>query len=193
MQEADPLEGQGTDGHLVRTALGALLAIEGAGPEGLVDGLRRPLDEGLAHEGRALPTPMHPAFLATALRHWRDARVVIYVCQFLELATLEWVTFPRTVGSGTIVVVVTRSAHASGLGWQASLLAHAAIFVAAILLAVLVFFCYAYAPRLKRVLPVHAISGVQRLISFILLCIGAQIAWDGLATLLRSLQTLPLH
>lgn len=63
--------------------------------------------------------------------------------------------------------------------------------VAAMLLAVLVFFSYAYAPRLNRMLPVHAISGVQRLISFILLCIGAQIAWGGLATLLRSLQTLP--
>ena len=88
-------------------------------------------------------------------------------------------TFPLTVGPGVIVVVVTLSAHASGHGWQASLLTHAAIFVAAILLAVLVFFSYAYAPRLNRMLPVHAISGVQRLISFILLCIGAQIAWEG--------------
>ncbi len=102
-------------------------------------------------------------------------------------------TFPLTVGPGVIVVVLTLSAHASGPDWQASLLAHIAIFVAAMLLAVLVFFSYAYAPRLNRMLPVHAISGVQRLISFILLCIGAQIAWGGLATLLGSLQTLPPH
>lgn len=102
-------------------------------------------------------------------------------------------TFPLTVGPGVIVVVLTLSAHAAGPDWQASLLAHAAIFVAAMLLAVLVFFSYAYAPRLNRILPVHAISGVQRLISFILLCIGAQIAWGGLATLLDSLHTIPPH
>lgn len=96
-------------------------------------------------------------------------------------------TFPLTVGPGVIVVVLTLSAHASGHGWQATLLDHLAIFVAALLLAVLVFLGYAYAPRLNRMIPAHAASGVQRLISFILLCIGAQIAWDGLATLLRSL------
>lgn len=96
-------------------------------------------------------------------------------------------TFPLTVGPGVIVVVLTLSAHASGHGWQARVLAHAAIFVAAMLLAVLVYLCYAYAPRLERMIPQHAARGVQRLISFILLCIGVQIAWGGLATLLRQL------
>ena len=96
-------------------------------------------------------------------------------------------TFPLTIGPGVIVVVLTLSAHASGHGWQASALAHAAIFVAATLLAVLVYLSYAYAPQLKRMIPEHAASGVQRLVSFILLCIGVQIAWGGLATLLRSL------
>jgi len=72
MQDADPIEGERTDGHLMRAAFGAMLAIEGAGPEGLVDGLRGPLHEGLTDEGRALPTPVHPRLLATALRHRRD-------------------------------------------------------------------------------------------------------------------------
>lgn len=96
-------------------------------------------------------------------------------------------TFPVTVGPGVIVVVLTLSARAAGHGWQAGLLTHAAILVAVLLLAVLVYLCYAYAPRINRILPVHAARGVQRLISFILLCIGAQIAWGGLATLLQSL------
>lgn len=96
-------------------------------------------------------------------------------------------TFPVTVGPGVIVVVLTLSADAAGPDWEATFLSHLAIFVAAMLLAVLVFLSYAYAPRLQRMIPAHVASGVQRLISFILLCIGAQIAWGGIATLLRSL------
>ncbi|MFI5235905.1 MAG: MarC family protein [Gemmatimonadales bacterium] len=96
-------------------------------------------------------------------------------------------TFPVTVGPGVIVVVLTLSADASGKEWETTLVSHLAIFFAAMLLAVLVFLSYAYAPRLQRMIPSHVASGVQRLISFILLCIGAQIAWGGIATLLRSL------
>lgn len=96
-------------------------------------------------------------------------------------------TFPLTVGPGVIVVVLTLSAHASGRGWEATVLAHVAIFAAAIVLAILVFVSYAYAPRLSKMISRLAINGVQRLISFILLCIGAQIAWGGVASLLRSL------
>ncbi|MGH7591132.1 MAG: MarC family protein, partial [Gemmatimonadales bacterium] len=96
-------------------------------------------------------------------------------------------TFPVTVGPGVIVVVLTLSADASGKEWEATMLAHLAIFVAVILLTVLQFLSYAYAPRLQRMIPTHVASGVQRLVSFILLCIGAQIAWGGVATLLRSL------
>jgi multiple antibiotic resistance protein len=96
-------------------------------------------------------------------------------------------TFPLTVGPGTIVVVLTLSANASGHSWTDILLAHVSIFVASALLAVLVFLSYGYAPVLARKIPEHAFNGVQRLISFILLCIGVQIAWGGLDTLLRSL------
>lgn len=95
-------------------------------------------------------------------------------------------TFPLTAGPGVIVVVLTLSAHAFGHGWKDALMAHIAIFVAAILLALLVFVSYAYAPKLERLIPEHAVNGIQRLISFILLCIGVQIAWGGLATLLGT-------
>lgn len=97
-------------------------------------------------------------------------------------------TFPLTVGPGVIVVVLTLGTHASGQEWEVNLLTHLAIFLATVLLAVVVFLSYAYAPKLKRMVPVHAMAGVQRLISFILLCIGTQIAWGGLAALLHSMQ-----
>ena len=100
-------------------------------------------------------------------------------------------TFPLTVGPGTIVVVLTLSAQATRPGWQATLLAHAGILLAAALLAALVYVCYRYAPKLGRMLPRSAFNGVQQLISFILLCIGAQIAWGGVSALLASLPAHP--
>jgi multiple antibiotic resistance protein len=100
-------------------------------------------------------------------------------------------TFPLTVGPGTIVVVLTLSAQATRPGWQATLLAHAGILLASALLAALVYVCYRYAPKLGRMLPRSAFNGVQQLVSFILLCIGAQIAWGGVSALLASLPAHP--
>ena len=76
-----------------------------------------------------------------------------------------------------IVVIVTLSAHASNGEWKQRVLAHGAMFFAAALIAVLVYYCYAYAPRLSRLIPQSAANGIQRLVSFILLCIGVQLAW----------------
>lgn len=96
-------------------------------------------------------------------------------------------TFPLTVGPGVIVVILTLSASAASHSWTEALLAHVSIFLASMLVALLVYLCYAYAPKLAGKIPGHAFSGIQRLISFILLCIGVQIAWGGMDTLLRSL------
>jgi multiple antibiotic resistance protein len=95
-------------------------------------------------------------------------------------------TFPLTVGPGVMVVVLTLSAHAARPTWQGTLLAHAGILVASGLLAILVYLCYGNAPRLQRLLPPSVSAGVLRLMSFVLLCIGAQIAWEGLDLLLKS-------
>ena len=96
-------------------------------------------------------------------------------------------TFPLTVGPGAMVVIITLSARASNDEWKQRMLAHGAIFLAAALLAVLVYYCYAYAPRLSRLIPQNAAAGIQRLVSFILLCIGVQIAWGGVDALLGTL------
>ena len=96
-------------------------------------------------------------------------------------------TFPITVGPGAMVVIITLSARATKDEWNERLLAHGAIFIAATLLAVLVYFCYAYAPRLSKWIPQNAADGIQRLVSFILLCIGVQIAWGGVNALLGTL------
>ena len=77
-EDADPFEGQGAHGRLVRLAFVALLLVIDLRPEGMPGGFRRPLDERLAQERRALEAPVHPGFLATAFRDRGDT------CIFLE-------------------------------------------------------------------------------------------------------------
>lgn len=95
-------------------------------------------------------------------------------------------TFPLTVGPGVMVVLITLSAHASRPTLGATLVTHVGILLGAALQTALVYVCYRFAPRLGARLSASAISGIQQIMAFILLCIGGQIAWGGLATLLQE-------
>src|SRR6202051_2518900 len=88
VHDPDPLERQGPHGNLVRTTLRALLPVVGAGPERLVDRLARPFHKGLTQELRALPAPVHPALLATALSHWGNAGVLLHFIRPVEAVAL---------------------------------------------------------------------------------------------------------
>ncbi|HUJ09016.1 MAG TPA: MarC family protein [Verrucomicrobiae bacterium] len=94
-------------------------------------------------------------------------------------------TLPLTVGPGSISVAVTLGANATrhyGI--------HITIITAALLgtglIALSVYFCYGFAERLARMLGETATSIIIRLSSFLLLCIGVQIVWNGLGALLSS-------
>jgi len=94
-------------------------------------------------------------------------------------------TFPVTIGPGCIVVMLTLSAHASVKGMSEGLLSHSAILLAIIALSILVFFCYAYAPKITRRISPQTAHGILRIIAFFLLCIGVQICWNGVYSLIR--------
>jgi multiple antibiotic resistance protein len=96
-------------------------------------------------------------------------------------------TFPVTAGPGCIVIMLTLSAHASTHGLTSNLLAHLGILIAVIILCVLVYFAYAYAPLITRKISPQTAQGVVRVIAFLLLCIGVQIAWNGTSTLVLTL------
>lgn len=96
-------------------------------------------------------------------------------------------TFPLTFGPGAIVVLLTLSAHATRSTTEATLIAHLGIMLGAALQAILVYVCYRFAPLLGEKLSASAINGMQQLMAFILLCIGGQIAWGGVAVLLRDI------
>lgn len=96
--------------------------------------------------------------------------------------------FPITAGPGCLVVMLTLSAHTmEGNSLAETVLARAGLFVAVILLSVLVYVCYAYAPQIAGKISPATTHGILRVIAFILLCIGVQIAWNGLESLLKPL------
>jgi multiple antibiotic resistance protein len=95
-------------------------------------------------------------------------------------------TFPVTSGPGTLVTMLTLSAQASRHGLEGNLLQHVGLFAAVVVLSVGVFVCYAYAPKITRKISQSTAHGILRVIAFILLCIGVQIAWNGVSELLRG-------
>jgi multiple antibiotic resistance protein len=95
-------------------------------------------------------------------------------------------TFPITAGPGCIVVMLTLAAQTPQRPISENLIAHAGLLIAIILLCVSIYFCYAYAPRIAHTISPSTAHGILRVIAFILLCIGVQIAWNGLVPLLAS-------
>jgi multiple antibiotic resistance protein len=94
-------------------------------------------------------------------------------------------TFPVTVDPGCIVVMLTLSAHASVKTLRDNVLSHAGILVAVIALSLIVYLSYAYAPKITQRISPQTAHGLLRIIAFVLLCIGVQISWNGIHSLIR--------
>jgi multiple antibiotic resistance protein len=95
-------------------------------------------------------------------------------------------TFPITAGPGCIVVMLTLAAQTPQRPIKENLLAHAGLLIAILVLCTTVYFSYAYAPRLANRISPSTAHGILRVIAFLLLCIGVQIAWNGLRPLLAK-------
>jgi multiple antibiotic resistance protein len=95
-------------------------------------------------------------------------------------------TLPLTVGPGSISVAITLGANEPHhLG--ANLLAIFAALIGSLLVALSIYICYGFADRLAAIVGESGMSIILRLSSFLLVCIGVQILWNGVNTLLRSL------
>jgi multiple antibiotic resistance protein len=100
-------------------------------------------------------------------------------------------TFPLTAGPGCVVVTLTLAAHAEQPTSVPSIFSQLGLFLAIVVLCLMVYFAYGYAPALARKVSPQTIHGILRIISFILLAIGVQIFWRGAETLLQ--QALHIH
>lgn len=93
-------------------------------------------------------------------------------------------TFPVTAGPGVLVVMLTLSAHASKGTFVEIIFAHLGVLSGMVLMCVAVLVAYAYAPKITAKISPSTAHGVLRVIAFVLLCIGVQIAWNGLNSLM---------
>ena len=94
-------------------------------------------------------------------------------------------TLPLTVGPGSISVAITLGAnapHHQGINLLGILIA----IIGSALLAVSIFLCYGFAHRLAGALGATGMTVIMQLTSFLLVCIGVQILWNGVSALLRT-------
>jgi multiple antibiotic resistance protein len=95
-------------------------------------------------------------------------------------------TLPLTVGPGSISMAITLGANEPRhLG--PNLLALLGAVIASALVALSVYLCYGFADRLAAIIGETGMSIMLRLSSFLLVCIGVQILWNGVKALLLSL------
>jgi multiple antibiotic resistance protein len=95
-------------------------------------------------------------------------------------------TLPLTVGPGSISIAITLGANEPRhLG--ANLLAILSAAIGTALIAVTIYLCYGYAARLAAAVGPTGMNVILRLSSFLLVCIGVQIFWNGLSALIKTL------
>lgn len=94
-------------------------------------------------------------------------------------------TLPLTVGPGSISVAITVGAdRPEGSEWRWPLIA--GMLLGSAIIAASIYLSYRFAERIGRTLGDSAMNILIRLSSFILVCIGVQILWNGLSALLRT-------
>jgi multiple antibiotic resistance protein len=112
-----------------------------------------------------------------------EARQTGYVSQaFYPL------TMPLTTGPGTIAVLISLGLSRSGYSANSiDLRFIVASLLAALVIALTIYVCFAYSDRVERVLRRGGIDIVVRLSAFILFCIGIEIIWSGASDLIGSI------
>ncbi len=98
-------------------------------------------------------------------------------------------TLPLTVGPGSISVAITLGANEPHQEHTIVISMIGAV-IGAVLIAASVYLCYAFSDRLAQVIGETSMSVIMRLSSFLLLCIGTQIIWNGLSAMLKTLPIL---
>src|SRR5215472_17271901 len=95
-------------------------------------------------------------------------------------------TLPLTVGPGSISMAITLGANEPHSA-DRLLMTMIGALIGSVLIGASIYLCYAFSDRLALALGATGMSVVMRLSSFLLVCIGTQIMWNGLSAMLKTL------
>ncbi|MGB8473740.1 MAG: MarC family protein [Candidatus Acidiferrum sp.] len=95
-------------------------------------------------------------------------------------------TLPLTVGPGSISVAITLGADLPRHN-SVNFLGILVVLIGSAIIAASIYLCYGFAERLARALGETAMTVIMRLSSFLLVCIGVQILWNGAKALIVTL------
>src|SRR5258708_686612 len=115
-----------------------------------------------------------------------DATPKSLKASYLSRRAFYPLTLPLTVGPGSISVAIAVGANrppGSEMHWSLPV----AAFLGCAVIAVTIYIVYRFAEPIGRILGDTAMSIIVRLSSFVLLCIGVQIVWNGGSKLLATI------
>jgi multiple antibiotic resistance protein len=116
-----------------------------------------------------------------------EATVPLRTADYRSMAFYP-LTLPLTTGPGTIAVMISlgfsRTTYATTME---ELRFVAVILLAALVTAITIYVCFAYADRVERLIGHAGTDIAVRLSAFILFCLGVQILWTGASELLSTL------
>ena len=95
-------------------------------------------------------------------------------------------TMPLTTGPGTIALMISLGLSNAPHDAEQGMIYLAASLLAIAVMAVTIYWSFAYADRLQRLLGPGGTDIAVRLSAFILFCLGVQILWSGASELLAS-------
>jgi multiple antibiotic resistance protein len=95
------------------------------------------------------------------------------------------ITFPVTAGAGTIAVLFTLSANEASNNLTQYFFNIAALLVSVIGICILIFIFYVNTNRLIGYIGSHNEKIINRIMAFLIFCVGLQIAWGGIVHLVK--------
>ena len=98
-------------------------------------------------------------------------------------------TFPFTVGPGSIAVTLTISAETIQKAPGSDLLNFTGAIISIVLVALTIYICYSSADYLMSKMNEQVRLVLMKILSFILLCIGGQIIFNGLTAFIKNLHS----
>ncbi|MFT4024396.1 MAG: MarC family protein [Flavihumibacter sp.] len=96
------------------------------------------------------------------------------------------ITFPITTGAGTISVLFTLSAHSAKAGIHNYFINTGAVLLAVVCICILIYILYLNTKRFIQFFGSKGEKIINRIFSFLIFCVGLQIAVSGIKTLMAG-------